>query len=81
MVLNKNKYLHMEFTSEKYRELAKKFYFGKIEDKERREIANFIKYIDAYSEELKLNEGEILNDDEVYSLVFKIYSNIQGRSK
>ena len=71
----------MELTSEKYRELAKKFYFGKIEDKERRKIDSFIKYIDAYSEELKLNEGEILNDDEVYSLVFKIYSNIQGRSK
>jgi hypothetical protein len=71
----------MELTSEKYRELAKKFYFSRIEDKERIEIASFIKYIDAYSEELKLNEGEILNDDEVYSLVFKIYSNIKERSK
>ena len=81
MVLNKNKYLNMVFTSEKYRELAKIFYFGRIEDKERREIASFIKYIDAYSEELRLNEGEILNDDEVYSLVFKIYSNIQEKSK
>ena len=79
MILNKNKYLNMEFTSEQYRDLAKKFYFSKIEDKERREIASFIKYIDAYSEELKLNEGGILNDDEVYSLVFKIYSNIEGR--
>jgi len=71
----------MELESEQYRELAKKFYFGKIEDKERRKIESFIKYIDAYSEELRLNEGEILNDDEVYSLVFKIYSNIQEKSK
>ena len=71
----------MEIKSEKYRELAKKFYFGKIKDKERREISNFITYIDAYSEELRLNEGEILNDDEVYSLVFSIYSNIEERSK
>jgi hypothetical protein len=70
----------MEITSEKYRKLAKKFYFGKIEDKERREIASFITYIDAYSEELRLNEGEILNDDEVYSLVFSIYSNIEENS-
>ena len=71
----------MEIKSEKYRELAKKFYFGKIKDKERREIYSFITYIDAYSEELRLNEGEILNDDEVYSLVFSIYSNIEERSK
>lgn len=70
----------MGITSEKYRELAKKFYFGKIEDKERREIDSFITYIDAYSEELRLNEGEILNDDEVYSLVFSIYSNIEENS-
>lgn len=71
----------MELESEQYRELAKKFYFGKIKEKERRKIESFIKYIDAYSEELRLNEGEILNDDEVYSLVFKIYSNIQVKSK
>jgi len=71
----------MEIKSEKYRELAKKFYFGKIKDKERREISSFITYIDAYSEELRLNEGEILNDDEVYSLVFSIYSNIEKKSK
>ena len=71
----------MELTSENYRELAKKFYFGKIEDNERKKIASFITYIDAYSEELKLNEGEILNDDEVYSIVFSIYSKIEEKSK
>lgn len=69
----------MELESEKYRELAKKFYFGKIKEKERREIESFIKYIDAYSEELRLNEGEILNDDEVYSLVFSIYSKLEKK--
>lgn len=69
----------MELESEQYRELAKKFYFGKIKEKERRKIESFIKYIDAYSEELRLNEGEILNDDEVYSLVFSIYSKLEKK--
>jgi hypothetical protein len=69
----------MELVSEQYRELAKKFYFGKIKEKERRKIEGFIKYIDAYSEELKLNEGEILNDDEVYSVVFSIYSKLEKK--
>ena len=69
----------MELVSEQYRELAKKFYFGKIEEKERRKIESFITYINAYSEELRLNEGEILNDDEVYSLVFSIYSKLEEK--
>jgi hypothetical protein len=69
----------MELVSEQYRELAKKFYFGKIKEKERRKIQSFIKYIDAYSEELRLNEGEILNDDEVYSVVFSIYSKLEEK--
>ncbi len=68
-------------SSVEYRDLARKYYFGKIKEKERRKIDNFIKYIDAYSEELKLNEGEILNDDDNYSLVFDIFSRIEKRQK
>lgn len=68
-------------SSVEYRDLARKYYFGKIKDKERRKIDNFIKYIDAYSEELKLNEGEILNNDNNYSLVFDIFSRIEKRQK
>jgi hypothetical protein len=68
-------------SSVEYRDLARKYYFGKIKEKERRKIDNFIKYIDAYSEELKLNEGEILNNDDNYSLVFDIFSRIEKRQK
>lgn len=68
-------------SSVEYRDLVRKYYFGKIKDKERRKIDNFIKYIDAYSEELKLNEGEILNNDDNYSLVFDIFSRIEKRQK
>lgn len=68
-------------SSVEYRNLARKYYFGKIKEKERRKIDNFIKYIDAYSEELKLNEGEILNDDDNYSTVFDIFSRIEKNKK
>ena len=39
-------------------------------------LIEFEKYLDAYCSELKVNEWDVLRNDEVYDQVFNIFSSI-----
>ena len=39
-------------------------------------LIEFEKYLDAYCAELKVNEWDVLRNDEIYDQVFNIFSSI-----
>jgi hypothetical protein len=44
-------------------------------------LIEFEKYLDAYCAELKVNEWDILKNDELYDQVFNIFSSISKKTE
>lgn len=45
------------------------------------QLIEFEKYLDAYCVELKVNEWDILKNDELYDQVFNIFSSISKKTE
>jgi hypothetical protein len=45
------------------------------------QLIEFEKYLDAYCAELKVNEWDILKNDELYDQVFNIFSSISKKTE